>query len=69
MQADGGRYNRQDDRVRLRVAVRRYFDKNKVLGFYATWINSDSDRSDPTVDTDEVGYEEFVVGARFTYLF
>jgi hypothetical protein len=69
VQEDGGRYNRQDDRIRLGLNLRRYFGSNMVLGFYATWIDSNSDRTDPTVQTDQVGYKEVVAGARFTYLF
>ena len=67
--ADGGRHNREDQRLRIRVSLRKKIGKNKVLSFTSEWLDSDSDREDPTVETDEVGYQEFIIGARFTYRF
>ena len=67
--ADGGRHNREDQRLQLRLQLRKKIGKNKILTFTTEWLDSDSDREDPTVETDEVGYEEFIAGVRFTYRF
>jgi hypothetical protein len=59
---DLGRFDRTDRRLRVKVGVSRKCTRRISLRAHAAFTNSDSDRIDPTYTTDEVGYDETVLG-------
>jgi hypothetical protein len=67
--ADTGRHNRVDDYFRLRIKADKELKKGLRLRFVTSFIDNDSDREDPSVETDEVGYEEFTAGVGIHYRF
>ncbi len=61
-QADGARYDRRDDLWSVNAEVGKKITKKLSAAILAGWIQNDSDRQDPTVESDEVGYDEFIFG-------
>lgn len=59
---DLGRFDRTDRRLRVKVVVSRKCTRRLSLRAHAGFTNSDSDRLDPASMTDEVGYDETVLG-------
>jgi len=68
--ADGGRYNREDDRYGIRFNARVKLPTDGLrLTTFVSWRKNDANPDDPTIPTDETGYEEFVAGFAFRYSF
>lgn len=64
---DLARFDRVDRRSRVSLAAKRELGKRLSLEAHATYTNNDSDRIDPAIQTDEVGYDEtsFGIGLRY----
>lgn len=60
--ADTARYNRVDNLWALDAEVGKWLSKNLFVAFQAGWMLNDSNRDDPTVEADEIGYEEYTIG-------
>ena len=67
--ADLGRFDREDDRTRVRLDYTKRLNKKLSLLVRATVTDNDSDRIDPMVATDEVGYSETSAGVGLGYRF
>ena len=61
------RFGREDERWRWRLGASKKLRKGLTLDGDVTYLDNDSDRLDPTVETDEVGYEEFLVMVGLRY--
>jgi outer membrane protein assembly factor BamA len=62
VKADDAHYDRTDDLWAFDVEVGRQIRKNIYAGLQLGWARNDSDRTDDTVESDEVGWEEYRVG-------
>lgn len=60
---DDAHYGRVDNRIATEAGVEKELGDHWTLLFEAGWTEQLSDRSDPTVDTDEAGYRELFAGA------
>jgi hypothetical protein len=67
--ADLARNGREDDYARLRLEVDKGWKNGLTFSFLAAAIENDSDRLDPTVETDETGYDEATVAIGLEYRF
>ena len=67
--ADLGRFGREDTRVRVDVSYGKRLTKKLSVRAQVGLTENDSDRIDPTVPTDEVGYEEITAGVGLGYKF
>ncbi len=67
--ADTARYNRVDDLWALGVEMGKWLNKDFFVAFEAGWALNDSNRDDPTVEADEVGYEEYTIGINAEWQF
>lgn len=67
--ADLARFNREDSRWRTRITAEKSLGKKLDFVARATLTDNDSDRLDPTVEADEVGYEQktFDLGLRYAF--
>ena len=66
---DGGRFDRQDDYMRFRAELSKGWKNDLELRVQAAAIDNDSERADPTVETDEAGYTETTFGIGLRYEF
>jgi len=64
---DGGRFDRVDQRTRIRAGIDKKLGRGFTLTGRITYQDNDSDREDPTFDVDEVGYEEARVALGIVY--
>jgi hypothetical protein len=60
--ADTARYGRTDDLWMVDAEVGKWLQEDFYVGVLAGWARNDSDREDDTIESDEVGYEEYIVG-------
>jgi len=67
--ADLARNGREDARVRLGFELSKGFKNDVSLHLRAALLENDSDRRDPTLETDETGYDETTVGIGLQYRF
>jgi len=61
--ADDAHYQRVDHHVKTDVSAEKAFSKRWALLLEGGWTEQLSNRSDPTLDADEAGYRELVIGA------
>ena len=66
---DLARYNRVDRRYRVQIAVGAELLKGLVLQGRVGYTLNESDRIDPSIITDEVGYNEATAGIGLRYQF
>ncbi len=66
---DLGRFGRTDERMRIKLGYSKRLTKKLTLRGHATYTDNASQRLDPAVETDEVGYEEAVAGIGLGYTF
>jgi len=69
VQEDEGRYKRKDDYSMLRLEIGKEWKNGLSAALRGALIDSDSDRIDPTVETDETGYEESTLSVEIAYRF
>ena len=68
--ADDGRFDRVDDKTRLRLRATRDLAIDGGETFWILgWRENDADLSDPTVPADETGHEEITFGLGFRFSF
>lgn len=65
--ADLAHYNRSDPRVKLGLEATKRMSKSLRLTLGTDWVYSDSNREDPTLNTDEAGYRGVTVGLGLAY--
>jgi len=67
--ADDGHYNRSDDLWTIEAEIGKWIRKDFFLALETGWTRNDSNRNDPTIEPDEVGYEEYTVGINAEWRF
>jgi hypothetical protein len=66
---DLARNGREDERFRFRFHLSKGFKNDLTFHLRAAYLDNDSDRQDPTLETDETGYDETTVGIGLEYRF